>query len=267
MLLRLLPLCLAAALFFACKKSEIQSPLPVTRTETVLLRYAGGIPAFSPMPNPFLEEMKYKFEFTGQAVTARFGNFIPIFTPSPGSVFSNGVFDSVEYLKDTIVVSKQTSLASVILPPDVRKFVIRKGRLHMRIRYAQAAIHNDTTWFYFGPKGKLARTEKRFQNVRILTDFTYNTKGNVKYVITDEYLGSEQTGHAETMFTEYDDKINPIKGLLFWEELLERTMSENNPLKGHFVSMRYSNGSIVRTGGNFNFTYHYDAQGRADLSK
>ncbi|WP_157963037.1 hypothetical protein [Chitinophaga deserti] len=262
MLSRTLSFCLLAIGFFSCKKSEILNPPPITRVDSVSIRYTKQGSLVTPVPGAIPGDMKYALLWSGHAAVARWG----VFTPGSGTTwgsFTYMLYDGVEYAKDTIFIRTYSLMASSVVPTNIRKIVVQRGRLHMLIN----TTTGETTQFYFKGKDKLAYTEKRRNNIMTRTEYLHDNKGNVKTITIDKYENERLFAHEVTVFLEYDDKLNPLKGLILWEDMLDRAQSDNNPLRGYQHGYHENGGLRGEYRSTFTYNYKYTPKGYADFSQ
>ncbi|MGE7778243.1 hypothetical protein ACQKLP_26235 [Chitinophaga sp. NPDC101104] len=267
MLSRLLPLCLGAIVLYSCKKSEHSDQLPTTRVDSMLVMYTKQYVMVSPVPGPVLVMPKYALHFSLEHITRRVGVVVP--GSLPGSyIFDQRRYEKVSYEKDSIVIG--TYVEGQDGPPTSRrKYLLDKGNVWVRVRYSDATgLPTDTAWYYFKTMTKLDRIEWKNGNILTRNTFQHDRRGNVHTSTAETYIDGKLVGQGVTQYLEYDDKINPVKGVVLFEDMLERGQSENNALRINAYGWATgSGGGMSRYQSTESIKYFYDGRGRADLSK
>ncbi|RPD39006.1 hypothetical protein [Chitinophaga barathri] len=270
MLKRFLPLLILPFCFWACKKSGGARPSE-SGVDSLSLKYTMGIPlAYIPggtgvVIPPAGGPSKFYFTYVNGKVARRDGGYVPIATSSGWSyMYSLDVFEKVEYLKDSIIITQDDSRPDLEVMPFRRKLLIENGRLKTKIYYDERGPEwNDTLLVSYGPNGKVSRTEKYNQNVRVVKTFSYSGAGNLEKILGASYFRSDgqQYGESTETFEGYDNKTNPLKNLWLWDETFYRSLSNNNFTKYESASM--NNGSLSRSSSSW--TLVYDKQGNVQF--
>lgn len=203
---------------------------PINRYYYGYMHYLPGI-----MPNTPKEKNLVTLEYENGRIVRRTGGIISS-APATGYMhsFSDAVYDTLVYSGDQLVIDKR---AKPFLNELFKRTIRYSGeKMVQRVTERQLPIYTDTTDFFYDSSGKLIRSVTRglyfplggSSPYQLESNYYYNGDTNLDSIVS---LGSGSPlvmAHAVDVFTEYDQAANPLKGLMIFEEIFYRSLSENN---------------------------------------
>ena len=189
--------------------------------------------------------------------------------------FSNNVYNEVTYgNNNATIISKLNSSQGYTIPENKKYFEFENGKILKKIVYN--LYENDTIQYIYNNQNRLSkRVFKKNNAIAYQSDIYYNQNGNVDSIVTRspttwnpitstyEINFSSKSRVLET-FKNYDNRSNPTKKLMIFDEIFLRSLSENN--YNYYNQTEYNaNGTIL----NFR-EYNWDLQytdNNVDFSK
>ncbi|MBO6201441.1 MAG: hypothetical protein J6N74_07465 [Chryseobacterium sp.] len=189
--------------------------------------------------------------------------------------FSKDIYEDINYENNGFTIQRKSiSQPEVVYIPQTyfrlenEKIVERVNR---DIYYPSA---NDTIQYYYSGN-KLVKSLKKRRRPVSETKYHYNSKGNLDSIVTrdlaynptsQQYEPYPQYPKMRTLeiFRDYDNSGNPTKKLMFFDEVFNRSLSQNNYL--------YYEKKVFDINGNLsqfvkkNWTFSYNS-GIIDFSK
>jgi hypothetical protein len=253
---------LPAFLLFACSKSGDTRVYDTFKIDGVMGKYAiFPSPYENIYPNPAIEwnVMNYfEYDLLGRPVKRWLGrgfytNWDTVIYPSAGHVILLARGDDPQF---NVQMQK-------------REIILEGGRIKWKLYYIPNNGSGNPvtdTVEYFYRAGLLTMTKGHFDWADLESDFTYNSSGNLEAVTS--FFRINRTGVAtdygwEERFGRYDNASNPLQGVSFWDDLLYRSLSNNN-----FNDYLFRYGTIGGPGwGGNGWALHYKPNGTVDYSQ
>ena len=149
--------------------------------------------------------------------------------------FSNNVYDSIIYKKDTIIIK---NMVKENVNHGIPKYLQKENKIIISNsgQFIEKLSSSGTkTQYYYNSKNQILKTiiTIKFQNDVYWTFsavYSYNDNGNlisIKRTLNDG--NNEETGFSE--ISNYDDSPNPFKDLLLFDDTFIRSLSINNFMK------------------------------------
>jgi hypothetical protein len=118
----------------------------------------------------------------------------------------------------------------------------------------------DTMNYYYSGK-RLVKSINYSRSTETTYDFSYDGQSNLTglYKSWHHIYEPSVSGFTRVTFSGFDHASNPLKGFGLWDDLLIRSLSDNN-----FTNIQYTKDSTVFGGSNV--VLHYDSLGNVDYS-
>jgi len=180
-------------------------------------------------------------------------------------MFSNMYAEEITYGNNEIsLFIKSTNPTNY---PDRLKTVFKteNGKIVKKINVDVNYPQTNDTISYFYNNDRIVRSLRRRNSPLYETKYHYNSIGNIDSIVTRPFLYNDVTHNwaiNETVkyrtvqaFKDYDSSPNPTKKLMIFDEIFNRTLSENNYKT--YESKTYDfNGSILEFSTR-NWTFNY----------
>ncbi len=203
------------------------------------------------------------FDFADNRPAKRAGGYL-FFSGGSTGRYVTGIYDTVEYLSpNNIVLTSKVNIEGVRVRLFKRIITVENGLVTKKITFDDLTVNNnaDTICYFYDERRKLKRTVQFFKWNTIERDYFFDSSGNLQNI--KGVKKSRDDGFvfytSEETLGGYDDRPNPLKGLSLWEDLLYRTLSNNN-----FTAYTYKSGTSEEIR---NFSLAYGGNGNVDFSK
>lgn len=154
-------------------------------------------------------------------------------------MFSKDIYDEITYGNNDVTIQlKSVSQPEMVYTP-LKYFSLLNGKVVQKVnRNTYYPTSNDTIQYYYSGN-KLTRSLKGQKKPISETKYHYNSQGNLDSVVTrllvynpvnQQYEPYPQYPKMRTLeiFKNYDNYANPTKKLMIFDELFNRSLSENN---------------------------------------
>ncbi|MNK25299.1 hypothetical protein D3C87_436210 [compost metagenome] len=172
--------------------------------------------------------------------TKRNGGFVGVPLSSGFEcMFSKDIYDEIDYRNNDIIITQKSVSQPEQLYIYQKHFSLLNGKI---VQKATTDIFadtiNDTIQYYYSGN-KLTRSLKKQQRPISETKYHYNAQGNLDSIVTrrlvynpvnQQYEPYSQYPKMRTLeiFKNYDNYANPTKKLMLFDEIFNRSLSENN---------------------------------------
>jgi len=170
----------------------------------------------STLPSSLNDLIYFEYDANNQIIFRNGGIYDGNLDPSTGYKyrFSDKIYDKLTYEVNKIIIEKKSSSSDIEIPLFKRTFYLdQQNRVIQKIIETTSPSVKDTIDYEYNPSGKLVYLSSRNIYFPKESFFYYNDSMNLDSIVTKEY---------------YDNASNPTKNLSFFEEIFNRSLSNNN---------------------------------------
>lgn len=208
-----------------------------------------------------------KLEYDSNArVVKRIGGFLHT---SANSFFSDKIYDEVSYTDNEIIVEKKTTSTEFQVDKFIRTYRLNNGKI-VEKTIDRGQSNNRVYTYEYNAKNRISKMEYKTTFSSDESNFYYSTKNNLDSIVTKKYYINSQnqkeyTGKVVKAFSGYDTAKNPLKQLVIFEEVFNRSLSENNFAKYVETSFNKDNENTYVYEAEWQMSY--DPNGNINFSK
>ncbi|WDF48218.1 hypothetical protein PQ459_07000 [Chryseobacterium sp. KACC 21268] len=187
--------------------------------------------------------------------------------------FSSDVYDDLVYTNDDVAI-KEKSYSYPQLLSTTRHFKFENKKIVRRVNVGSNNIPVDTI-NYFYTHNKLSKAIRNYKKPTSETLYHYNSKGNLDSIVTRDLVynsANQSYGYSPyypkmrtvEIFKDYDNSENPTKNLMIFDDVFNRSLSENNYRHYEKKSYNYFGQASTVAIRTWEFAYN---DGKIDFSK
>ncbi|MFC3158929.1 hypothetical protein SAMN05443633_107104 [Chryseobacterium arachidis] len=177
-------------------------------------------------------------------------------------IFSPNVYNEITYGNNTAsIISKLNSTDGTIIAENKKSFDFENGKI-----IKKTILSNNETIQYVYEQNKISRLISTKNNhLASQSNIYYNQNGNVDSIVTRSAIWNNITssyqinfsakGRIVEVFKNYDNKANPTKNLMIFDEIFLRSLSQNN--YSSYESKSYDNSGQVYEFNTRSWTLNY----------
>jgi len=234
-------------LFISCSRDEIEdksydigSNITIQKYRAKYLEFPIGMYVENDKPEPDLVTL----EFNNGKVSTKIGDFL-YKSPSSGlsTLFSKDVHAEIAYNENHIIITKKIINSEYSINYK-KEFLLDKNQIKKSFFSQYASL--DTIVYYYNNQ-RISKTITKMEYPREESLYYYNSKNNLDSIVIREYLYDNDTGtkyidyklkwRKKIIFSNYDNRKNPFKYLIFFDESYYRALSANNYQKITYQSI------------------------------
>lgn len=151
------------------------------------------------------------------------------------SVYTTAIYDTVIYKTPGDLLLTTISNSSYWNPPPgIREIFFTGSKMTEKILYhveRNSTYYNDTIWYSYDGNDRLSNWKIHSSDEYEESNLTYDDRGNLTQVVNkliDPVTLRLFVQPDSQKFAGYDHAANPLKGLCLWDDLLYRSLSNNN---------------------------------------
>ncbi|MDQ0593122.1 hypothetical protein QFZ37_001491 [Chryseobacterium ginsenosidimutans] len=177
-------------------------------------------------------------------------------------IFSPDVYNEITYGNNTAtIISKFNSTQGFTIAENKRLFEFDNGKIVKKT----IVDTNEIIQFVYEQNRISKLISKKNNLLTAQSDFYYNQNGNVDSIVSRKATWNNITSNYEInfnskvktveVFKNYDNKANPTKNLMIFDEIFPRSLSQNN--YNSYESKSYDMYGQVYQFSNINWTLNY----------
>jgi hypothetical protein len=203
----------------------------------------------------FQDTTSIKLEYDGDKIIKRIGGTLQLSSSSPYSyIFSKEVYDEISYSSDEAVMITKFDSPDINTSDWKEKFRFSHGKIVECIILKNYSDNNDTIKYYYKNRVLVKRVSYGRKGLNYQSQYYYNNHRNIDSIITRYAARNPVTRNWEInmtgnkrvkeIFLDFDNYANPVKNLMIFDEIFNRSLSENN--YSRYEKYEYDeNGTII----------------------